>query len=105
MNKQGKRGLPIGAFTSQPIGNFVVNRIDHFMKENLHIKNYRRYCDDTVMMVATKKEAVDALKQYDKLSREIGLVVKASAIISPIGNEIKNERNNRRRKRSKRTKH
>lgn len=72
------------------------------MKENLHIKNYLRYCDDTVMMVASKREAIKALRQYDKLSKEIGLVVKANAIISPIGNETKHERNNRKRKRSKR---
>lgn len=71
----------------------------------MHITNYLRYCDDTVMMVATKAEAVKALKQYDRLSIEMGLVVKSSAIISRVGNEIKHERNNRKRKRSKRTKH
>lgn len=102
---KGKRGVPIGAFTSQPLGNFTVSSIDHSVKERLHVKHYLRYCDDCVMMVKTKKEAKRILYEFDKLSSELGLCIKANAVISPIGAELKNgKKNNRKRKRSKRTK-
>lgn len=104
MSKE-KRGVPIGAFTSQPLGNFTVSNVDHYVKEKLHVKHYLRYCDDCVMMVKTKKEARKLLSEFDALSSKMGLCIKSNAIISPVGNELKNgKKKNRKRKRSKRTK-
>ena len=42
--KQGK-GLPIGNMSSQIISVIYLSELDHFIKEELHIKYYERYCD------------------------------------------------------------
>lgn len=64
-----------------------------------------RYCDDNVMLARTKGEAKFLLREYNRVSAEYGLVVKANSSISPIGTEVKNENKRRRkRKRSKRKK-
>lgn len=79
-----KRGIPIGAFTSQPLGNFILSAIDHAVKEKLKVKCYIRYCDDSVMLAKTKSEAQFLLKEYNRMCAEIGLVVKSNSFIAPI---------------------
>lgn len=41
-----RRGLPIGNLTSQFFANVYLNKLDHFVKEQLHVANYVRYVDD-----------------------------------------------------------
>lgn len=41
-----RRGLPLGNLTSQMLGNFFLDRFDHFVKERLRVKGYVRYLDD-----------------------------------------------------------
>lgn len=43
-------GLPIGNYTSQIFGNFYLSDFDHYIKENLKIKGYFRYCDDMIFL-------------------------------------------------------
>lgn len=38
--------LPIGNLTSQWMGNLYLNDLDVFIKQNLHWRDYIRYCDD-----------------------------------------------------------
>ena len=76
--------MPIGGYPSQTIGNFSASRVDHHMKEKMHCKCYLRYCDDTMGLARTKAEAWRMLNEYDRISSELGLVVKASAIVAPI---------------------
>lgn len=40
------RGMPIGNLTSQWLGNVYMNELDMFVKHQMHIRNYIRYCDD-----------------------------------------------------------
>ena len=99
-----KRGVPIGAFTSQPIGNFSASQIDHHMKEKMRVKCYLRYCDDATGRAKTKAQARRDMEEFERVSSEIGLVVKHSAVVAPIGIEKRNGRKkNRKRKRSKRS--
>lgn len=42
----GECGLPIGVLTSQWLGNLYMNDVDMFIKHNLHVRHYIRYCDD-----------------------------------------------------------
>ena len=101
MRQHGRRGVPLGASTSQPNGNFAVSSIDHAMKERLRIKCYLRYCDDSAWMAKTKAEARRQLHEFNRMAEELGVCVKANAIISPIGDCFKNEhKTNRKRKRS-----
>ena len=46
---QRQRGLPIGNLTSQFFANLYLNPLDHFVKEELRVRDYLRYCDDFVI--------------------------------------------------------
>jgi retron-type reverse transcriptase len=43
------RGLPIGNLTSQHWANVYLDRLDHFVKEELRCHCYLRYCDDFLL--------------------------------------------------------
>lgn len=47
-------GLPIGNYLSQVFGNFYLTYFDHWIKEELKIKDYFRYCDDLVFLHSNK---------------------------------------------------
>ena len=47
--KSGK-GLPLGNVTSQLFANVYLNKLDQFMKHNLKIEHYLRYCDDFIIL-------------------------------------------------------
>lgn len=51
-----KQGLPIGNYTSQWFANFFLQDLDHFIKEQLHIKYYIRYMDDMILFHRNKRE-------------------------------------------------
>lgn len=60
-------GLPIGNYTSQWFANFLLQRLDHFIKETLHIRYYVRYMDDMVILGPNKRKlhrAIDAIREY-----------------------------------------
>lgn len=42
-------GLPIGNLTSQFFANLYLDRVDHFIKEQLRVPAYLRYVDDLVI--------------------------------------------------------
>ena len=65
-------GLPIGNLTSQILGIFYLNNLDHYIKEVFKIKYYIRYVDDMVLFYKDKnylKYCLDKiiiyLKEYD----------------------------------------
>lgn len=49
-----KIGLPLGNFTSQLFVNIYLNELDQFVKRNLGVKYYARYCDDFVIVHENK---------------------------------------------------
>ncbi len=49
-----RKGLPIGNLTSQWWGNIYLNRLDHFIKEELRVPGYIRYVDDFVLFAHDK---------------------------------------------------
>ena len=63
MRKKGKKDQKYGNYTSQKFANIYLNEIDQFIKHKLHIKYYCRYLDDSIVIVKTKKEAIEALKK------------------------------------------
>lgn len=99
--------MPIGAFPSQPIGNFTASSIDHHMKEKMHCKCYLRYCDDTMGLARSKAEAWKMVNEYVRLSDEKGLVVKAGIIVAPIAHVEYGRKKHRKRQsgQGKRQKH
>ena len=67
---EGKKGQPIGNYTSQTFANIYLNELDQYIKHKLKCKYYFRYLDDSLILVKTKEEAkyilekiIDFLKQ------------------------------------------
>lgn len=53
-------GLPLGNITSQLFANIYLGELDKFVKHNLKIKYYIRYCDDFVIL-STNKSYLNSL--------------------------------------------
>lgn len=77
-------GLPIGNYLSQLLANFYLSPFDHFIKDELGIKHYARYCDDCVILSndkhelqAVKQKTLDFMAAYD-------LTIKPNLQIFPI---------------------
>lgn len=69
-------GLPIGNYTSQWWANFYLEGLDHYIKENLHIKYYLRYMDDMVLFGRNKKELHKARRLIAEFISPLGLTLK-----------------------------
>lgn len=79
------QGLPIGNYTSQHLSNIYLSGFDHFVKEKLKIKHYFRYCDDIVMLSATKTELWNTYKAVESyLDNELKLQIKDNYQVFPV---------------------
>ena len=58
-----EKGIEIGNYTSQILANIYLNEADQFIKHQLKVKYYARYLDDSIIIVQTKEEAKEVLKQ------------------------------------------
>jgi hypothetical protein len=50
------RGLPIGNLTSQFWGNVYLDPLDHYLRDELGVAGYVRYCDDFVIFGDAKQD-------------------------------------------------
>lgn len=62
-SNSGKKGLPIGNYTSQIFANIYLNELDQYIKHKLKVKYYFRYMDDSILFVSTKQEAKELLEK------------------------------------------
>ncbi len=69
-------GLPIGYYTSQWFANWYLQDLDHFIKEELHIRCYVRYMDDMVMFSGNKKELKRCLERIKEFLKTLDLEIK-----------------------------
>jgi hypothetical protein len=76
-------GLPIGNYTSQWFANFYLEPLDHYIKQELHIKRYVRYVDDMVLFSHSKKQLHKALKAINEYLKGMGLTLKSNYQIFP----------------------
>jgi len=53
------RGIPLGNITSQLFANVYLHELDRYMKHELRVTYYVRYCDDFVILVLLRSEACD----------------------------------------------
>jgi hypothetical protein len=77
--ENGGEGIPLGFYTSQWFANYLLEDLDHYIKESLHIKYYVRYLDDMVIFGRNKKElhrARTAIADY--LTNELKLQMKGN---------------------------
>ena len=82
------KGLSIGLRSSQCYGNIILSFLDHYIKDELGIKYYYRYCDDIVIL-ASSKEKLWAIRDviHAKVA-EVGLEIKPSESVKPISEGI-----------------
>ncbi len=90
--------MPIGANTSQPLGNFSASPIDHHMKEKVRVKCYLRYCDDCTGLAKTKAEAWAHLNEFYRQSSKLGFVMKADAVVAPIASKRRTDGKKKRKR-------
>ena len=67
------KGFPIGNMTSQIIAVFYLNELDHYIKEQLHIKYYIRYMDDGVLIHEDKEYLKYCLHKIIIILKKYGL--------------------------------
>lgn len=63
--KDKNRGIPLGNVTSQLFANIYLNELDQFIKHQLKVKYYIRYCDDFVILEKNKEYL---FKLFDKIN-------------------------------------
>lgn len=71
-------GLPIGTYTSQWFANWILQRLDHFIKETLRVKYAMRYMDDIVMFGRNKKELHKVMEAISGYLEPFGLHLKGN---------------------------
>lgn len=79
------KGLPIGNYISQFAANLYLTWFDRWVKQELKIKHYFRYCDDMVLFSSNKKElhqALQKIKEY--MTSYLELEVKHDWQIYPV---------------------
>ena len=74
-------GLSIGNMTSQILGIFYLNDLDHYIKENLKIKHYTRYMDDLVLFHSNKLYLKECLKKIIKFLNNYDLELNNKTVI------------------------
>jgi len=68
-------GISVGNESSQLFAVFFLNSIDHFIKEELHIKHYGRYMDDIYLVHEDTEYLNYCLKVITKKINELGIQI------------------------------
>jgi hypothetical protein len=77
------RGVPIGALTSQLFANIYLDQLDHFVKDELGMKNYVRYMDDTTTVhhdKAVLKDLFGEIRHFVEDRLNLGLNPKSRIV-------------------------
>lgn len=68
-------GIPIGASTSQILANVALNPLDHYVKRELKISTYLRYCDDMICLFETAEAANKVLTNIKNKIKDFKLIL------------------------------
>lgn len=72
-----EEGIPLGYYTSQWFANFLLQPLDHYIKEELHVPHMTRYIDDIVIFGSSKKQIHEAVEKIDAyVWKHYGLMIK-----------------------------
>lgn len=78
------KGVPIGNYTSQYFANFFLTPMDHWIKEELAVKHYFRYCDDIVVLGPSKQYLKLLLQNISEYLKSVGLELKTNWQVFPV---------------------
>jgi retron-type reverse transcriptase len=77
-------GIPVGALTSQLYANIYLDRLDHYIKDDLGVKLYCRYMDDFIIVHNSKRVLWDLLEKVAEfLTDELKLTLNPKTSIFP----------------------
>lgn len=71
----GDKGLGLGSQVSQVLSLASANRLDHFIKEVLRIKENARYMDDGYLIHPSKEYLQKCLKEINSICDSLGIVL------------------------------
>ena len=80
----GEIGLGLGSQISQITELLLLNDLDHFIKERLHIKHYVRYMDDFILIHYSKEYLQMCLKEIRGFIERLGLQLNKKTNIQPL---------------------
>lgn len=88
VNPDSNVGLNVGAMLSQLYGLIYLNRLDHYIKRVLKVKQYVRYVDDMALIGLTKEQCLELKTKIEAfLKTELKLEL-SKAIIQPVNHGI-----------------
>lgn len=77
-------GLPLGNLLSQLFANIYLNEFDHFIKQQLKVKYYFRYCDDICILSNNKQDLHSILHIIKEKLISLDLEIKSNYQIFPV---------------------
>jgi len=83
-----ERGLPIGSLTSQWLANLYLDRLDHFIKDDLGAPYYLRYMDDFVLLGPNKAWGRETLERIRGFLAGMDLTLNPKSGIRPISQGV-----------------
>ncbi len=81
-------GIPVGNLTSQLFANICLNKLDHFIKEDLRAKHYVRYMDDMVILNSNKSELWNWFSEIKEFLKGLHLELNGKTAIFNINDGI-----------------
>lgn len=69
----GSKGIGLGSQISQNLALIAVNKLDHYIKEQLKIKGYGRYMDDGYLIHHDKQYLQKCLDEIKRICVELGV--------------------------------
>ena len=78
-----KRGISIGALTSQTNGNWMLTPFDYFCLDTMKVHFYERNVDDIVMGFRTKEEIAEKIPRMKAFVETLGVTV-GKLIVFPV---------------------
>lgn len=82
------KGLPIGNMTSQILGIFYLNDVDHYIKEKLKFKYYIRYMDDILIVDTDKEKLINSFNLIEKEINKLNLEINSKSNLYKLSNGI-----------------
>lgn len=77
-------GIPIGNYLSQYFSNLYLSPFDHWIKEELRMRYYIRYCDDGVILHGDINKLKYVQKEISSYLEKLGLTLNRKTCIFPV---------------------
>lgn len=86
---EGGKGIGLGSQISQLVELLVLNDLDHYIKEKLHIRGYIRYMDDFILIHESKEYLKYCLQKIKEKLAEIDLTLNQNkTVLHPLSQGI-----------------